>query len=427
MSEVQASRNEADSSSRASASRLTTVEAYRLRAREVLPRPQWDTLFGDYGAPGWESNTNSFNAYRNLKLRPRVLTDARDRDMTTTVLGTEVSMPVMVASTGAHQRYHAEGEMASARSAGRAGVMMLNSTTASFTIEEVAEAATGPLWFQLYFMNDWRVTELLVRRAEDTGHLAVVVTVDNPGVPLRERHTESRWSGLTTYDLGAEHTGAPPYEQRRELINFKNLNLDGWVAPDKSRWHRYYEPGLSWDHVRRLRALTTLPIVIKGIQTAEDSRLCVENGVDGIIVSSHGGFAGRDAKATIEQLPEVVGEAGSLEVFVDGGITRGGDVMKALALGARAVCVGRAQCWGLAVGGEDGSAEVLEILRNELDDSMRHCGVSNITAVDRSLVEQPPRPGGGSLAVELDRLVGLHQNGHLSDEEFATAKRRCLG
>jgi 4-hydroxymandelate oxidase len=207
--------------------------------------------------------------------------------------------------------------------------------------------------------------------------------VDNSGVPTRERRVVFSTERGRGYDLSAEHTVAPHFDPARSLRNFQEF---GGVP--REEWHRQFEPGLGWEHIAWLRSLTSLPIVIKGIQRAEDARLCAEHGVDGLVVSNHGGFSLPGGRPTIEVLPEVVANAGAVEVYLDGGVRRGVDVLKALGLGARAVLVGRAQIWGLTVAGEDGIVAVLDVLRDELDDAMRFCGVADVNDVDPLLVQR---------------------------------------
>jgi 4-hydroxymandelate oxidase len=261
---------------------------------------------------------------------------------------------------------------------------MALSTASTYSIEEVAEVATGPLWFQLYFLRDRRVTEQLVRRAEEAGYRAIVLTVDLPGVSSRERDARFVRSARDGYDLTAEHRVATTYEVARELRNFQHPGLAGLPLPTRADFHRHFDATLGWADPAWLRELTPLPLVLKGVQTGEDARLCSEHGLDGLVVSNHGGFALPNARATIETLPEIAANAGAVEVYLDGGVRRGTDVFKALALGARAVLVGRAQAWGLTVGGEDGIVDVLDILRAELDDAMRLCGIADVARVDRS-------------------------------------------
>jgi 4-hydroxymandelate oxidase len=358
---------------------LNTVRNYERRARTLVPDGMWDALFGDHGAEGWETNTKNVDGFDRVELRPRVLVDVSRRALATTVLGTEISLPVMIAPSGLHQRVHADGELATAQAAAAARTLMVLSTASTYSIEEVAAVATGPLWFQLYFMRDRRVTERLVRRAEEAGYRAIVLTVDIPGIGGRRRWTAA-------YDIGREAEFAPLIEPERVMRNFRDLDIDGVDLSHKRGWLGGREAALTWGDLAWLRDVTSLPLVIKGVQAAGDAALAVEHGVDGVVVSNHGGFSLPGGRATIEVLPEVVEAAPDLEIYLDGGVRRGVDVLKALALGARAVLIGRANFWGLAVGGAEGAADVLEIIREELDAAMAFCGVTDVQHVDRGLV-----------------------------------------
>jgi 4-hydroxymandelate oxidase len=405
---------------------LASVDDYGRRAREILPRAMWDALCGDYGAETWTAETNNVDGFAATMLRPRVLVDISARSRATTVLGNEISLPVMIAPSGSHQRWDAEGELATARAAGRAGTIMVLSSSSNYSIEEVAAVATGTLWFQIYGLSDRRVTERLVRRAEEEGYRAIVLTVDSPGDPSMERNYRFSRSAGETYDMTAEPKVVPTYEAGRSLRNFQNLGIEGVEPFSKEHYRSYVDPRLNWGYLAWLRDLTALPLVIKGIQTGEDSRLCAEHGVDGLVVSNHGGFALRNARATMEVLPEVVASAGSAEVYIDGGVRRGTDVLKAVGLGARAVLIGRAQAWGLTVGGEDGIVRVLDILRRELDDAMRFCGVTDIMNLDPNLVVPAPRAGVPDPVSRLERLAALHEHELLSCAEFERAKQLIL-
>jgi 4-hydroxymandelate oxidase len=364
---------------------LQSVRDYERRARELLPRGMWDSLFGDHGAPEWQTCTNNVDGFDTVKLAPRVLVDISRRTLATTALGTEIALPVLIAPSGHHQRVHADGELATARGAGEAGTIMILSTAASYSIEEVAAVASGPLWSQLYFMRDRRVTERLIARAEDAGYRAIVLTVDNQGTSSRERDSRSEW------DMEREAEIAPALEPDRVFRNFRDIDIPCAELPTRRTFHECFDSALTWADLQWLRDRTPLPLVVKGIQSGADARLCREHGVDGLVVSNHGGFALTNARATIEVLPEVVAEAGDVEVYLDGGVRRGTDVLKAVALGARAVLIGRAQVWGLAVDGAPGVARVLEVLRRELDQAMIFCGVPDVQRVDRGLIA-PPSP-----------------------------------
>ena len=390
---------------------LLTIADYEARAREIMPRTLFDVMFGAVGAPDWLTHTRNVEAFDSIKLRPRVLVDVSHRDLTTEVLGQKISLPVMLAPGGIHQRVHPEGELASARAAGSLGTIMAVGVASSFSIEEVAEVATGPLWFQLYFLRDRELTAALVSRAADAGYTGLVLTVDNTlGGTSRER----------------EYTGSYVLEPGRVMKNFEGVDLAKDLTWDS--WPEGLETGLSWPHLEWLRSITSLPLVIKGIQTAEDARLCLEHGVDAIIVSNHGGHALEGTEGTIEMLPQIAHEVGDqVEVYLDSGVRRGTDVLKSLALGARAVFIGRAMFWGLAVDGELGVRRVLEMLRNELDEAMALSGVTDVKNVGRSLVVEP---NGGrrppDVVGQLERLARLLEQGYLTRQEFESQKANLL-
>jgi 4-hydroxymandelate oxidase len=351
------------------------LREFEERAEQVLDRATWEFIAG--GALDELTLRRNRAAFEAVTLRPRRMVDVRKRDLRTTVLGQEISFPVMIAPTGVHGRAHPDGEIATARAAGAAGTLMALGTGATCSIEDVAAVATGPLWFQLYHCGV-ELTEMLLRRAEAAGYAAVCITVD---VPIqgtgkeRDRRNEFRpLIGLELANFVGERAG---------------LGLIPG-APETSQWVRPPIRPLTWADIPWLRSLTRLPIVLKGIMTWEDARLCVEYGIDGIVVSNHCGRVTDGLAATIEALPEVADAAGgACEVYLDGGIRRGGDVLKALALGARTVMIGRPFWWGLAVAGEAGVRAVLEILRRELDEAMMFCGKSSVAAIDRSLVQRP--------------------------------------
>jgi len=389
---------------------LLTIPDYEARARETMPRVLFERLFGTYGALDWVTNTNNVAAFDAIKLRPRVLVDVSHRDLSTAVLGQKISFPVMLAPTGTHQRAHPQGELASARAAGAAGTIMGLSTASSYSIEEVAEVATGPLWFQLYFFKNRELTQILMRRAQNAGYTAMVLTVDNLGARSRER----------------EYRYAYTLEYKRLLKNFVGMELPNLPTPEN--FTDSFDSALNWSDLTWIRSITPMPLVIKGIQTAEDARLCVEHGVNGLIVSNHGGHALEGTVGTIEMLPEVVNAVGDrVEVYLDGGIRRGRDVLKALALGAKAVFIGRPIFWGLSVDGEAGVRRVLDILRDELNVAMGLCGVTDVKKVDRSLVEEPNGRREDDVVGQLERLARLLEQGYLTRHEFDTHKAKLLG
>lgn len=338
---------------------LVNVFDYEKLAQARMAPPLWDFFQG--GSDDEVTLRNCRAAFERIKLRPRVLVDVSDIDMRCAVLGTPVSMPLLIAPMASHCVAHPDGECATAQAAGRAGTLMIASTVATRTIEEIAQAASGPLWFQLYAYPTLKVAESLVRRAEDAGYRAIVLTVDLPRLGNREKDRR--------------HTITIPPAPYREA-NFVDVEKGGqaWVT-------------LTWESLAWLRSITSLPIILKGILTAEDAHLAVEHGVDGIVVSNHGGRQLDTAIPSIEALPEIIEAAGGrCEVYLDGGIRRGTDILKALALGARAVLVGRPILWGLAVNGTDGVYAVLELLRKELELAMALSGRPTLASIDRSLL-----------------------------------------
>ena len=319
--------------------------------------------FGYYaGGAGDElALTGNVEAWRRLRLRPRVLVDVSEVSTATTVLGAPVSMPVLVAPTAIQRLAHPDGEEGMARAAAASGTLMCLSTLATATPADVAAAAPGgPRWFQLYVFRDRGVTRAFVEQAEEHGFGAIVVTVDAPRLGRRERD-------FRTGFRVPEEIAVPSMAALGDWAGATPLELLGAI-----------DPALAWSDLEELRSLSSLPIVLKGIQTAEDAALAVEHGVDGVVVSNHGGRQLDAVAPTAELLPEVVEEiAGRIEVYVDGGIRRGSDAVKALALGARAVFVGRPALWGLACDGEAGARRVLELLRDEVELALALCGCTS--------------------------------------------------
>ena len=393
---------------------LVNIADYEARARETMPRLLFDPIFGTLDDPNFSTNTNNIKGFDALALRPRVLVDVSHRSISTEVLGQQISFPVMLAPAGSHQRANPDGELASARAAGAVGTIMALSTTSSYSMEEVAAAATGPLWFQLYVFRDRGLSEILTQRAQRAGYTAIVLTVDNLGSSSwLMREMQVKYSTMLS-------------EPWRILKNFDGLERPN--LPGMDGFNEHFDPAMTWSDLEWMRSITTLPLVIKGIQTGEDAKLCVEHGADGLIVSNHGGHSVQGTQGTIEMLPEVMDAVGDrLEVFLDGGIRRGGDVLKCLALGAKGVFIGRANFWGLSVGGEAGVRHVLEILRDELDREMGLCGVTDVKKVDRTLVTEPngSRRGDGAVG-QLERLVRLLERGYLTREEYEVQKVKLL-
>ena len=344
-------------------------------AKSRMPHDLFDYIPG--GAVDEITLARNRGAFDEIALNPRVLVDVSSRDLSTSVLGHRIDFPVMIGPGGPQRQVHPDGEQATARAAGAAGTIMAVPTGSGYRVEEIADAASGPLWVQLYHFSD-ELTELLLTRAEAAAYSAVVLTVDAPVRPLRERDLHNRFvpsRELVTGDLGGYG----------ELLAAALLEAREDPTGQRLRFH-----GLTWSRLGWLRGLTGLPLVIKGIMTVEDAVLCAEHGADAIVVSNHGGRTLDGAPASIEVLPEIAQAVGDrLEVYLDSGVRRGTDVLKALALGARAVLVMRPVFWGLAVEGEAGVLSVLKLLKAEFDRAMALCGFTSVAAIDRSAVTLP--------------------------------------
>jgi len=350
-------------------------------ARETLSGQAYDYYAG--GALDEVTLRENRAAYDRLSLAYRVLVDVSRRDLTTSVLGQPVSMPVLVAPTAFHRLATPDGEMATARAAGAVGTIMILSTLSTTPVEAVVSAASGPVWFQLYVYRDRKATEGLVRRAEAAGCRALVLTVDAPLLGRRERDVRNRFSlppGIVVANLLPEGYGEVPPA-------IADSGLAAYVAS-------FLDPSLTWGDVAWLRSLTKLPILVKGIVRPDDALRAADAGAAGVVVSNHGGRQLDTAPATIDVLPEIADALAAhghrIEVLMDGGVRRGTDILKALALGARAVLVGRPVLWGLAAGGDAGAANVLRLLRSELDLAMALAGAPTIADVTRDLVRRTP-------------------------------------
>jgi 4-hydroxymandelate oxidase len=344
-------------------------------AEGCVPRVAWDYCAS--GADDEITLRRNRIAFQELRLHNRVLVDVSTRALATSVLGQPIALPVLVAPTAFHRLAHPDGELATVAGAGDAGSLFILSTLSTVAIEDVIAAASGPVWFQLYVYKDRGATQALVQRAEAAGARALVVTVDAPLLGRRERDVRNRFA--LPADLRAENLSA------RGHADVTRVRADSGLA---SYFASLIDPALSWADLAWLRGITRLQIVVKGVMRADDARLAADGGAAAIIVSNHGGRQLDTAPATIEVLGRVVDAVeGRLEVYVDGGVRRGTDIVKALALGARAVGLGRPILWGLAAGGRAGVASVLELLRRELDLAMALCGCPDLASIRRDLLE----------------------------------------
>ncbi len=340
---------------------------FEREAAALLPQGVFDYYRG--GARDEITLRGNRRAFERIRIDYRVLRGVGGVDATTTVLGTPVAFPVLVAPMAMQRLAHEEGELGTARAVAKAGTLMVASTMATHRLEEISEATEGPKWFQLYVYRDREITRSLVERAAAAGYKALVLTVDTPFVGVRERDVRNRFAlpeGLQFANFVEHGLGdMQPHGEGSGLAHYSDAKFD---------------PGLTWEDVGWLQSISPLPVLVKGVVHPEDARLAVEHGVSGIVVSNHGGRQLDTAPPTIEVLPRIVEAVqGRVELFLDGGIRRGTDIVKALALGARAVLVGRPILWGLAVRGEGGVREVLDLLRRELDDAM---GLSGFRTVE---------------------------------------------
>ena len=377
---------------------VTTVEDLRLLAKRRVPR-----MFYDYADSGsWTGSTYRANEadFSAIKLRQRVAVDMSDRSLASTMLGQPVSMPVALAPTGLSGMQHADGEILAARAAAKAGVPYTLSTMSVCSIEDVAEGTDKPFWFQLYFLRDRGFNDRLIDRARAAGCSALVLTLDLQ--LLGQRHKDIR-NGLsapprltvaTVLDLLTKPRWCLDMLRTRRRT-FRNVVGHAEGVSDTrsiSAWtSAQFDPRLNWDDVRRIQDRWKGPLILKGILDAEDAEKAVATGAEALVVSIHGGRQLDGAISSIEALPEVAAEVGGrMEVFMDGGVRSGQDVLKAVALGAKGVFIGRAFNYGLGALGERGVTLSLDIIRKELDLTMALCGHRDIRDVDHRVLRTPP-------------------------------------
>jgi 4-hydroxymandelate oxidase len=329
------------------------------------------------GADAQKTLRDNRRAYGRWQIWHRVLVDVAERDLSTTVLGTRVPFPILIAPTAYHRLAHPEGELATARAAARLGTIMVVSTLATTSLEDVAAAAPGTRWFQLYVHKDRSFSRGLVERAAAVGYRALVLTVDTP--VLGRRIADERSGFCLPRGLAMQNL----IEAVAEPSDSASM-LNSYVA---SR----HDASFTWRDLDWLRSISPLPLVLKGIVRGDDAVRAADCGVDAIVVSNHGARQLDGSPATLDALPGVVDAVGGrCEVLVDGGVRWGTDVLKALALGARAVLLGRPVLWGLAVSGEEGVAAVLSLLETELSRAMALAGCAKLADIDRDLVRPTP-------------------------------------
>ncbi len=365
---------------------LLNVFDYEMAAAARLPQMTFDYYAG--GARDEVTLHENRAAYERISLRYRVLRDVSECRLSTRVLGHDLSIPLLVAPTAFHRLACEAGELATAAAAGELGTAIILSTLSTTAMEDVVAATEGPVWFQLYVYRDRGATADLVRRAEAAGCGAIVLTVDAQVWGVRERDVRNRFRLPEGLDL-------PNLTARAAVVDESegDSGLGTYVT-------ELFDPALSWRDLEWLAGLTDLPIVVKGVVHPEDARLAVEHGAAGLVVSNHGGRQLDGSPSTFEALPDVVaavrgaGAPAEFAILLDGGIRRGTDIAKALAAGADAVAVGRPVLWGLAVDGESGARHVLELLRDELENAIRLCGLTSVDELARAGEEILFRPGG---------------------------------
>lgn len=368
----------------AAASLDDVLDVFDLRdaAERTLPPAHYGYLAT--GVDGDGTLRANRQGFERFALRARRLVDVSRVDMSVDLLGERWESPIVLAPVGSQKAFHPEGELAAARASSALGHHQILSTVTTTSVEDVNAVRRRPVWYQLYPTSSWSVTEALLRRAEMAGCRAVVLTVDLP--VLSNRLTQDRYARKDDRDCRSCHVPAPGDEDPENFPTGWLLRKPMFDGIDMRKVN-FDTPSLTWDFVRRLRDATDMRVVVKGIVRDDDARRCVEYGADAIVVSNHGGRAEGSGRSTIESLPEVLDAVGGrVPVLVDSGFRRGTDVLKAVALGATAVCVGRPYVWGLAAFGEEGVARALEILRAELRIAMQLHGVPSLSAIDRSFV-----------------------------------------
>ena len=362
----------------ASPDEALNVLDFEAAARETMPPAHFGYI--QTGVDDDATVRANREGFRRFQIRTRRLIDVTSVDTSVELFGQRWSSPIIIAPAGSQKGFHPEGEVAVARAAHKMDHLQILSTVSSTPVEEVIEARQEPVWFQLYPTDQWAIARRLVKRAEAAGCPVLVLTVDLQGGSNRE--TQQRAARADTRPCDACHEGevftdASAYVARKPMFSGLDVSRVTTIAP----------MDMTWDTIDRLRDLTDMPIVIKGIVTREDAEIAVERGVNGIIVSNHGGRGEESGRATIASLVEVVeGAKGRIPVLVDGGFRRGTDFFKALALGATAVAIGRPYLWGLGAFGQPGVEAVLKILRRELQTIMRQAGTLSIPELTRSYV-----------------------------------------
>jgi len=362
---------------------------FQAAAEKIVPPAHWGYLMtGVDGEETLKANREGFTRYQ---LRTKRFVDVSRLDMSVELFGQKLNSPIILCPVGSQRAFHREGEVGAARAALAKGHLQILSTQTSIGVEEVAKARNGALWYQLYTTDNFDVTSKLVKRAEAAGCTAVAVTVDLPAG--RNTETMTRLQRLDTRACGSCHSDASG--------NLANPRVGGGTNATKPMFAGINteglgltSPSLTWDFIKRLKGVTKMKVLIKGLDTREDAALAIDHGADGIVVSNHGGRAAETGRGTIECVAEVAQAVrGRIPIIVDGGFRRGTDVFKALALGATAVGIGRPYIWGLSAFGQQGVERVLDILNNELRLAMAGCGTRNLKEITTASIMDVGRRG----------------------------------
>lgn len=380
--------------------RVVNIDDLRELARRRVPRIVFDYIDG--GAESESTLRENRRAFEDVTFRPRQAVGGPTFDLRTRVLGSELSMPVLLAPVGYCRIMHPDGEVAAARAAGNAGTAYVLSTVSGHRLEDVKAASAGPVWFQLYLTGGRTAAENSMQRAQAAGYTVLVITIDTTVIGLREREVRDGMEQLLRGSLWSQIPFTPQlFARPRWLVRFL---LDGGlptmpniVSPERGvlkvrdAHTAIKRTAFSWDDMAWIRAIWKGPIVIKGVLSADDAKRSLDHGAAAVVVSNHGGRQLDGAPATLRVLPEVVAAVqDQAEVLLDSGVRRGTDIVKAICLGARAVLCGRAYAYGLAAAGEAGVVRAIEILRADLERALRLLGCATVEALDRSYVDLPP-------------------------------------
>jgi L-lactate dehydrogenase (cytochrome) len=379
--------------------RIVNIEDLRRAAKLRLPRVVFDYIDG--GAEQELTMRQNVDAYEMITFRPRCAVSIPQCDLRTTVLGTNLELPFLLAPVSSCRMYYPRGEVVAAQAASAAGTAYIVPTLSGCPLEEVKAASNGPLWYQLYLTGGRNVAKAAIARARTAGFSALVVTVDTPVPGSRERDVRdgaielikgTLWSKLPfVAQVLARPRWLFAYLSDGGLMKLPNLALPGEpTLPYADVGKLLAESAVTWDDLDWIREEWNGPIIAKGVYTAEDARRAADRGVDGIVVSNHGGRQLDGLAATIRVLPEVVAAVGDrIEVLLDGGIRRGSDIVKALSLGAKAVLIGRAYAYGLGAAGGEGVTRAIEILRTDIVRTLKLLGCASVRELDRSYVNVP--------------------------------------